>query len=579
MTWKQPTSILSLFVMMAALTGCFKERSGATGWSYNSSDNGGFEKPSFFEQQTGPGLILIEGGTYTMGQVEDDLMGSWDNAPRRVTVSSFYLDETEVTNMFWLEYLTWLERVYGNSFPEIVERALPDTLAWREKLAYNEPMVKYYLRHPSYRDYPVVGVSWNQANDFCTWRTDRVNENILIREGLLVHNPEAQMDEEHFTTLTYLNRQYIGEREVEGVKDFKPNSSGYRDIKLEDGLLLPDYRLPTEAEWEYAALGLIGNSYGELIDERRTYPWDGHYIRNDDLRDKEYGKVNANFVKGRGDYMGVAGALDDGGDITVNVRSYAPNDYGLYNMAGNVNEWVMDVYRPLSNLDNAAFRSFRGNDFQTIVKNSEGKPEDKYDYVVYDIDRTAEFIKTYKSDNRGVGLSPEDEELLDGLDLKIETAQEVSLKRQEEESQVIMAEAMELIIDSEALIASDLRKGFSKNIVALPGDMRYRDVTLEENIGRTNYRIADNIDYRDGDINSSVDFGNPDDASENLGRMYDYGGSSLVNNESRVYKGGSWDDRAYWLVPGTRRFMDENQSSSTVGFRCAMTRVGTPVPY
>ena len=579
MTWKQPTSILSLFVMMAALTGCFKERSGATGWSYNSSDNGGFEKPSFFEQQTGPGLILIEGGTYTMGQVEDDLMGSWDNAPRRVTVSSFYLDETEVTNMFWLEYLTWLERVYGNSFPEIVERALPDTLAWREKLAYNEPMVKYYLRHPSYRDYPVVGVSWNQANDFCTWRTDRVNENILIREGLLVHNPEAQMDEEHFTTLTYLNRQYIGEREVEGVKDFKPNSSGYRDIKLEDGLLLPDYRLPTEAEWEYAALGLIGNSNGELIDERRTYPWDGHYIRNDDLRDKEYGKVNANFVKGRGDYMGVAGALDDGGDITVNVRSYAPNDYGLYNMAGNVNEWVMDVYRPLSNLDNAAFRSFRGNDFQTIVKNSEGKPEDKYDYVVYDIDRTAEFIKTYKSDNRGVGLSPEDEELLDGLDLKIETAQEVSLKRQEEESQVIMAEAMELIIDSEALIASDLRKGFSKNIVALPGDMRYRDVTLEENIGRTNYRIADNIDYRDGDINSSVDFGNPDDALENSGRMYDYGESSLVNNESRVYKGGSWDDRAYWLVPGTRRFMDENQSSSTVGFRCAMTRVGTPVPY
>lgn len=579
MTWKQPTSILSLFVMMAALTGCFKERSGATGWSYNSSDNGGFEKPSFFEQQTGPGLILIEGGTYTMGQVEDDLMGSWDNAPRRVTVSSFYLDETEVTNMFWLEYLTWLERVYGNSFPEIVERALPDTLAWREKLAYNEPMVKYYLRHPSYRDYPVVGVSWNQANDFCKWRTDRVNENILIREGLLVHSPEAQMDEEHFTTLTYLNRQYIGEREVEGVKDFRPNSSGYRDIKLEDGLLLPDYRLPTEAEWEYAALGLIGNSYGELIDERRTYPWDGHYIRNDDLRDKEYGKVNANFVKGRGDYMGVAGALDDGGDITVNVRSYAPNDYGLYNMAGNVNEWVMDVYRPLSHLDNDAFRSFRGNDFQTMVKNAEGKPEDKYDYVVYDIDRTAEFIKKYKSDNRGVGLSPEDEELLDGLDLKIETAQEVSFKRQEEESQVIMAEAMELIIDSEALIASDMRKGFSKNIVAIPGDMRYRDVTLEENIGRTNYRIADNIDYRDGDINSSVDFGNPDDALENSGRMYDYGGSSLVNNESRVYKGGSWDDRAYWLVPGTRRFMDENQSSSTIGFRCAMTRVGTPVPY
>jgi hypothetical protein len=198
---------------------------------------------------------------------------------------------------------------------------------------------------------------------------------------------------------------------------------------------------------------------------------------------------------------------------------------------------------------------------------------------VYDINSVAQFLKTYIAENKGIGLSPEDEELLDGVDLKIETAQEVSLKRQEEESQVIMSEAMELIVDSEALIASDLRKGFSKNIVAVPGDMRYRDVTLEENIGRTNYRIADNIDYRDGDINSSVDFGNPDDASENASRMYDYGSSSLVNNESRVYKGGSWDDRAYWLVPGTRRFMDERQSSSTVGFRCAMTRVGTPVPY
>ena len=585
MTWKQPTSILSLFVLMAALTGCFKERSGATGWKYNSSDNGGFEKDAnftFTEQQTGPGLVFIEGGTYTMGQVEDDLMGSWDNAPRRVTVSSFYIDETEVTNMFWLEYLTWLERVYGDNFPEVIDRALPDTLAWREKLAYNEPLVKYYLRHPAYRDYPVVGVTWNQANDFCQWRTDRVNEDILIREGLLNHNQDGQSDADHFTTSTYLlgkfdDSKYNGDQASPGVKNYSSNSD-HRDIKLEDGLLLPDYRLPTEAEWEYAALGLIGNSYGELIEERRTYPWDGHYIRNDDLRNNwDFGAINANFVKGRGDYMGVSGALDDGGDITVNVHSYAPNDYGLYNMAGNVNEWVMDVYRPLSNLDNEGFRSFRGNNFTTMVKNAAGSPEEKYDYVVYDINRIAQFLKKYKAENKGIGLSDEDVSLLDAIELQIETAQEVSLKRQDEESQVIMADAMDIIVDSDALIAADLRMGFSKNIVAVPGDMRYRDVTLEENIGRTNYRIADNIDYRDGDIYSSVDFGNPDDATDNTSRMYDYGESSLVNNESRVYKGGSWNDRAYWLVPGTRRFMDERQSSSTVGFRCAMTRVGAPV--
>jgi formylglycine-generating enzyme required for sulfatase activity len=579
MTSKNLSSILSLFVLLTVLSGCYYERSGATGWSYNNSDNGGFEKPTFFEQQTGPGLIFVEGGTFTMGQVEDDLMGSWDNSPRRVTVSSFYMDETEVTNLFWLEYLTWLERVYGSTFPEIVERALPDTLAWREKLAYNEPLVKYYLRHPAYREYPVVGVSWRQANDFCKWRTDRVNEEILINEGLLVHSPQSQMDEEHFTTETYFNRQYIGEREIEGVKDYRQNSSGFRDIKLEDGLLLPDYRLPTEAEWEYAALGLIGNSYGELIEERRTYPWDGHYVRNDDLRSKGYGSINANFVRGRGDYMGVAGSLDDFGDITVDVHNYAPNDYGLFNMAGNVNEWVMDVYRPLSNLDNEEFRPFRGNNYQTMVHDPEGNPADKYDYVVYDINSIAIFLENYRRGKGNVGLTPEDEELLDGLELKVEDAKEMSIKSQEEESQTQMAEAMELITDSEAIIAADLRKGLSENIIAVPGDMKFRDVTLEENLGRTNYRVANNIDYRDGDFNSSTEFNLGEDGVDNPNRMYDYGKSSLVNNESRVYKGGSWNDRAYWLVPGTRRFLDERKSSATVGFRCAMTRVGTPVPF
>ena len=179
MKLKLHTTLLASLGIMIALTGCYHNRSDATGWKYNNTDNGGFEKSKFYEQQKGPGLIFVEGGTFTMGQVEDDLTNNWDNSPRRVTVSSFYMDETEVTNMFWLEYIEWLDRIYGKSFPEIVERALPDTLAWREKLAYNEPMVKYYLRHPAYREYPVVGVSWRQATDFCKWRTDRVNENIL----------------------------------------------------------------------------------------------------------------------------------------------------------------------------------------------------------------------------------------------------------------------------------------------------------------------------------------------------------------------------------------------------------------
>ena len=97
------TNILGLLgtcVALLTLNGCYYERSGSTGWAYNFTDNGGFERPAYFEQETGPGLIFIEGGTYTMGQVDDDLNYAWDNIPRRVSVSSFYMDETEVTNQF-----------------------------------------------------------------------------------------------------------------------------------------------------------------------------------------------------------------------------------------------------------------------------------------------------------------------------------------------------------------------------------------------------------------------------------------------------------------------------------------------
>ena len=568
------TNILGLLgtcVALLTLNGCYYERSGSTGWAYNFTDNGGFERPAYFEQETGPGLIFIEGGTFTMGQVDDDLNYAWDNIPRRVSVSSFYMDETEVTNQFWLEYVWWLQRVYGSSYPEIVERALPDTAAWRNKLAYNEPMVNYYLRHPAYRDYPVVGVSWLQANDFCKWRSDRVNEGILIREGLLAHNPEAQIDEEHFTTETYLSGQYQGERLREGLPNFS-SSSEFRNVRVEDGVLLPSYRLPTEAEWEFAALGLIGNSLGELITERKTYPWNGHFVRNGDNRDGGYGQINANFVKGRGDYMGVAGALNDFGDITVNVYQYAPNDYGLFNMAGNVNEWVMDVYRPLSIQDNNEFRPFRGNIYQTKRLNADGKPVEKYDFVVYDIDEVKSFLIAYeKAGNEEGALTKEDGDLIQALNDKVDAAIE---KRDGEdlrfeEAQTLMQDAMDLIVDSDALAASDLRKGFSDNIVALPGEMQMRPESLEENLNRTNYTIADNIDYLDGD-----------EQSEGIYSSGDVQGSStLITDRSRVYKGGGWDDRAYYLIPGTRRFLDERQSSASIGFRCAMDRMGTPVPF
>lgn len=167
--------LVSLAFGLLALTSCDNERSNSTGWEYNDPDNGGFEKIDYFGQETGPGLVLVEGGTFSMGRVEQDVMYDWNNVPRRVSVSSFYMDQTEVRNVDYREYLYWLSRVYLD-YPEVYQMALPDTLVWRNKLAFNEPYVELYLRHPAYQEYPVVGVSWTQADKYCQWRTDRVNE-------------------------------------------------------------------------------------------------------------------------------------------------------------------------------------------------------------------------------------------------------------------------------------------------------------------------------------------------------------------------------------------------------------------
>ncbi len=149
----------------------------------------------------------------------------------------------------------------------------PDTLVWIRDFTYafNEPMAKMYFSHPSFDDYPVVGVTWKQAKAFCMWRTNFKNKSLSNK----------------------------GEYEVQ------------------------DYRLPSEAEWEFAARGGLDNS---------MYPWGGYYTRS------RTGCFLANFKPMRGNYS------DDGGKASVKVATYEPNGYGLYDMAGNVAEWTITAY-------------------------------------------------------------------------------------------------------------------------------------------------------------------------------------------------------------------------------------------
>ncbi len=451
------------------------DSSRTTGWEYNAEETGNIPNISGYEQEAGPGLVFVQGGTFTMGRVEQDVMYRNDNYPRRVTVASFYMDETEVSNQDYREFTHWTGRVYPGDV-ERMKAITPDSSVWRKDLAYNEPYVNNYFRHPAYSEYPVVGVSWEQAEAYCAWRTDRVNEQILVDKGIITHD-NSQAGENVYTTDTYLAGLYQG---TEGDKPVENPDGTTRRPKWEDGIMLPNYRLPTEAEWEYAAYGLIGNTDGELLTDRKIYPWNGSYLRQD--KKKEKGRLKANFVRGRGDMMGMAGALNDNADIAAPVFSYEPNDYNLYCMSGNVNEWVADVYRPMSLNDVEEFNPFRGN-----------------------------VITEYRRDQNG---------------------------------QLERDQYGELIRDTIA-------------------GMDYRNVL-------------------DGDPNSQIVEGDTwignDKQTDGMYIQDDRPGafSSLIDDEVRVYKGGSWQDRPYWLVPGTRRYLEQTKAQNDLGFRCAMTRVGSP---
>lgn len=537
-------SIYYLFTSLVLVSCTLKETSNTTGWDYNDPKNGGFQKVPYQEQETGPGLVLIEGGTFQM-YLEQDSMVS--NRTMEVIVSSFYLDEKEVSNYAYCEYLYWTQRVFGTDYPLVYLNALPDTLVWLYEGGKMENYVNLYLRHPAYSKYPVVGVNWMQANNYCSWRTDRVNEFILIREGVLSTNPN-QINEDHFNTMAYIAGQYEGyySEKTKLLPDLNPTNGnggkyGVRQVRLEDGILLPNYRLPTEAEWEYAA------SAGTTLNEKKQKKLNEKMGQLGQFVNPLYAK-NTQF----------------NAYSVVPVDAFVPNDLGLYNMSGNVSEWVQDSYARRTETNISDFEPVVGSDLETPVSSLHYNFDEKLSYVVYDLKQFEFFLTELKDHYREeLGYDSLTYDVFQKCQLIIDESLKLEEKGQYRDAaqkiDILTNEFMEhfqLMFEYKSnegnsdtfQLLVEIRRYLAKSIIDTPGSIKYREISP-----------ADRIVYRNEHIDlSQINENQQDD---------------LI----KVYKGANWKDSKKWISPNYRRSLNKYDSKAFIGFRCAMDRVGSPI--
>lgn len=498
-----------------------KKFTSRSGWKPNDQ-KGWFFQGKKNKEKAWAGMVFVEGGSFTMGQVKTDVMRDWNNSPRRMQVRSFYLGDTEVTNYDYKEYMAWIAYVFPSTDPNnknINRGILPDTLVWGNKLSRNEIFVNEYLRNPSFDYYPVVGVTWLQADRYCDWLTDRANERAMMNKGFisrdLYQNPETNLGANHFNTEKFQqdpDAVFEGQNVIDTAKVLKSIRVKKTNPRINyraamNSSLVAKFRLPTEAEWEYAALALPADREYNLY---KGKPIAQNSLRED--RGRKRGDFMANFKQGRGDYSGIGGWGNDGSAIPNDVKKFKTNEFGLYGMLGNVAEWTADVYRPIIDESND-FNYFRGNIYTSRIENESGTGFETY--------KEGEVV--YDTLNNGQLLA----RALPG-DYKREVIED----------------------------ARDYRDGDYRSSLQMVGEEVSPGETNAEmyNSPVKNFVVSDNgrvIMEKDGKKRST-------DVSKSI----------------RVVKGGSWADNIYWLDPGQRRYMDEASSASWIGFRVAQDYTG-----
>lgn len=485
-----------------------------TGWKPNDP-KGWFFTGKKQKPKGWPGMVYVEGGTFTMGLVKDDVMHDWNNTPRRMQVSSYFIGETEITNYEYREYVTWLKFVFppsDKSYKNIYTGALPDTLVWNNKLSRND-YAETYFRSPEFDYYPVVGVSWQQASRYCDWLTNITNEKELMNQGIIDKGYYANDANNQGPNAFSLDKYKANDPEMDAYinRQRMQQKSGIRtsNARIQSANrnatagLVTKFRLPTEVEWEYAALGLQKNrEYNNYLGKEPEI----EKLRG--KKGKNRGMYLENFKQGRGDYSGVGGWNNDGSPTTSDVRQYPSNDLGIFGMYGNVAEWTADVYRPIIDEEASDFNYYRGNTPQQTVKNADGTYK-KVDAKDIKYDRLADGREIYK-----------------GLPGTYER------KTVEDQRNYRDGDFM-----------SSLEAGYGKEPDSTATEYSMYNSPKTQFIVDEKGRVILQKDNRER--------------------------TTKISNTVRVVKGGSWMDTAYWLDPGQRRYKEESKAFGWVGFRVA----------